>query len=148
MRRVIIGAVSLLLVTSAGCAGPAAPETQLVGVWHMHTTTSPTGSLDVDHDFRADGTVLTTLNLYTQCSQTTPIPTRTTRTWSVSGNHVTFTVQSPDSCGAYPILACLSDTGIPCTDLPTETMTFSISAGTLTLVESAHGRENGAYTHP
>ncbi|MEI8254327.1 MAG: hypothetical protein WCJ30_01505 [Deltaproteobacteria bacterium] len=147
MRRAMFGAVCLLLAASAGCGGPTPADAQLIGVWHMHTVTS-TGSLDVDHDFRADGTVLTTLSLYTQCSGTAPIPTRTTRTWSVTGSHVQLTVQTPDSCGAYPILACLSETGIACTDLGTETMSFGLVAGTLTLAESAHGRENGSYTHP
>lgn len=148
MQRVIFGAAFVLVASVAGCAGPVSTEGQIVGIWHMHTATSSSESLDVDHDFRADGTVITTLDLHTGCSGATPIPTTTTRTWSIAGQHVQLTVRTPDSCGAYPILACLSETGIPCTDLGTETLSFVLAGGTLTLAGSAHGRENGSYTHP
>ena len=136
------------LSACGGAGGPSDGGAQLVGIWQMHTTGTAGESLDVRYEFLADGTVNTTINQFTACSGTTPIPTRTTRNWSVSGIHIVFTVMSPDSCGTYPILACLSDTGIPCTDLPTETLSFSLTGGTLTLTESAHGRENGSYTHP
>jgi hypothetical protein len=137
-----------ILAALAGCGGPSGSASDtLVGTWRMHTMIDATQSLDVIHVFHSDGTVATTLNLYTQCSGTTPIPTTTTRTWSVTGNRVTLTAMTPDTCSANPILACLSDTGIPCTDINTETMTFAVSSTMLTLTNSAHGRENGTYTH-
>lgn len=144
-----------VLVMLAGCSGPAGDgdgsamaTAQIVGVWQKHDVSAPNDSVDISHEFRADGTVTTTFNLHTPCSGATPIPTTTTRTWRVSGSHIVITVMSPDSCGVYPIITCLSDTGIPCTDLQSETMSFAVSSTMLTLAESAHGRENGTYTHP